>query len=202
MSKDRLITETDAEELISTTKIKSSSLHSNSCTRLTISGNKCFPKLLAGSENINVQEGVKEGVKVTPHDDGVKVTAQGEGIKVTPQVGGIKVTPQGEVEDFVEPRVDVLKIVQDKVSGDLQLLATKNLPRVEALSGGVVLCRNAASKRKLVSEDEDGKISSTLSKFHWSQDVAVQNVGISSLPSTGETKSRHVIVILRKIWCK
>ena len=56
MSKVGLVTETDAEELVITTKIKSSSLLSNSCTRLTISGNGCHPKVTDISDNRSVQE--------------------------------------------------------------------------------------------------------------------------------------------------
>jgi hypothetical protein len=166
MSKVRLIIETDSEELISTTQIKSSS-----CTRLTISGNGCYPIANDRSENENVLEGVKEDVKVRRHSEGVKAT------------------PQGEGEDVVELPVNVLKIVQENVSEDVQLPATKDVPRVDTPTRGEELSRVAASKKKFASEDGDCKISSKRSKFYWSQDVAVQSVGIISSPSTGEGKA-------------
>lgn len=166
MSKVGLITETNAEEFISTTKIKSSSLLSKSCTTLTISGNGCHSKVGDRSENGYVQEDVKEGVEVTR---------------------------QGEGEDSVELPADVLEILQDKASEDVDLPVTKDFLEVETLTGGEEFSRDAALKRKFVLEGDDRKSPSKLSKFHWSQDVFVRNIGITSSSSTGEAKLRHAL---------
>ena len=168
MSKVGLVTETDAEELVGPTKINSSSSLSNSCTRLSISGNGCDPEVSAIPDNGRVR-------------------------------GGVKVTRQGEGEDSIELPVNVSKIVQDEVLEDVQVPATMNLSRVETQTGDKELTRDAASKRKFDSEDENGKISSKLSKFYWSQDVVVQNVGITSSPSTGEPNHGTPSVILLKL---
>ncbi|KAG0553607.1 hypothetical protein KC19_12G024900 [Ceratodon purpureus] len=202
MSKVERVIETDAEELISTAKSKSSSLLLNSCTRVTISGNGCYPKVNDRSENENIQDGVKEGVEVnrqvesvvvtrqvesvvvTRQGEGVVVKRQSEGVVLKRQAEGVEATQQVEGEDSVELPGNVSKIVQGKVLDDVQLPAVKDLPRVDTRTGGEESSRGAASKRKFVSENEDGKISSKSSKFYWSQDVTIQNVEITLSPNT------------------
>lgn len=97
----------------------------------------------------------------------------------------VKATQQREEENFVELPVTPTQVVQDKVVKAVQ--KTKDLPLPEDKD----FSRDRDLKRKFDSGGDYDKSSTKVSKFCWSQDVAVQNPGITSkLPSTGEKKLR------------